>query len=113
MADRMTSGDGEKLRRIMIRVRRGPAWDGGSVREQPGWDEHAAFVDDLVDRGIMVMGGPFTDHSGSIQFYEGVSEEEARRIAQQDPWIANGVFVLEEVRSWNVIVDELATKRPK
>jgi uncharacterized protein YciI len=105
VARAVTCADGEKLRRIMIRVSAGPAWNGGAVREQPGWDEHAAFVDDLVDRGIMVMGGPFTDHSGAIQFYEGVSEDEARRIAEQDPWMANGVFVLEEVRSWNVIVD--------
>ena len=67
--------------------------------------EHADFVDDLVARGIMVMGGPFSDHSGSLSLYEGVTEQEARTIAERDPWVANGVFVLEEVRSWNVVVD--------
>ena len=101
----MTNGDGEKLRRVVVRFRAGPAWRDGSIREQLGWDEHADFVDDLVARGIMVMGGPFSDHSGGLTLYEGVSEDEARTIAERDPWVANGVVVLEEVRSWNVVVD--------
>ena len=107
----MSQGDGEKLRRVLVHFGAGPTWGEGSVREQPGWDEHAAFVDELVAQGIMVMGGPLSDHSGSLSLYEGVSVEEARRIAERDPWIDNGVFVLEEVREWSVIVDALAARR--
>jgi len=30
----------------------GPGWDPGRpIREQPGWDEHAAFMDGLVSDG--------------------------------------------------------------
>jgi hypothetical protein len=32
----------------------------GGTREQPFWDEHAAFIDQLVADGSILMGGPFS-----------------------------------------------------
>jgi uncharacterized protein len=93
----------------MVRFRAGPTWAGGSVREQPDWDAHAEFVDALVDRGTMVMGGPFSDNSGSMSLLEGVGADEARRILEDDPFMKNGVFVLEEIREWDVFVDQLSS----
>ena len=92
----------------MVRFRAGPTWTGGSIREQPDWDAHAEFVDALIERGTFVMGGPFTDNSGSMSLLEGVDADEARRILEDDPFMKNGVFVLEEIREWNVFVDELS-----
>ena len=92
----------------MVRFRAGPTWTSGSVREQPDWDAHAEFVDALIERGTFVMGGPFSDNSGSMSLLEGVDAEEARRILEDDPFMKNGVFVLEEIREWNVFVDELS-----
>ena len=97
--------------RVIIRFKAGPTWRSGSVREQPGWDEHADFVDALVERGIFVMGGPFADNSGSLTIWEGVDEVEARAIVADDPFLHNGVFVLEDVRAWDVFVDELSGAR--
>ena len=38
---------------------RGSAWDASRpMRQQPRWDEHAAFMDALVDSGVIVLGGP-------------------------------------------------------
>ena len=31
------------------------------TREQPLWDEHAAFIDRLVAEGFIWMGGPLVD----------------------------------------------------
>jgi uncharacterized protein YciI len=95
--------------RLMVRFRAGPTWTSGSVREQPDWDAHAEFVDALIERGTFVMGGPFSDNSGSMSLLEGVDAEEARRILEDDPFMKNGVFVLEEIREWNVFVDELSS----
>jgi uncharacterized protein YciI len=53
------------------------------------------------------MGGPFADNSGSMSLFEGVSADQARRIVAADPFVANGVFVLDDVREWDVFVDEL------
>jgi uncharacterized protein YciI len=99
-------------RRVIVRFRAGPTWEpGGPVREQPGWDAHAAFVDGLVDRGTVVMGGPYTDNSGTMMLLEGVDANEAARILADDPFIANGVFLLEEIREWTIFVDELTEAR--
>ena len=95
--------------RLMVRFRAGPTWSSGSVREQPGWDAHAEFVDALIERGTFVMGGPFSDNSGSMSLLEGIDADEARRILEGDPFMKNGVFVLEEIREWTVFVDELSS----
>jgi uncharacterized protein YciI len=94
--------------RLIVRFRAGPTWTSGSVREQPDWDAHAEFVDALIERGTFVMGGPFSDNSGSMSLLEGIDADEARRILEDDPFMKNGVFVLEEIREWNVFVDELS-----
>ena len=93
--------------RLMVRFRAGPTWSSGPVREQPDWDAHAEFVDALIERGTFVMGGPFSDNSGSMSLLEGIDADEARRILEDDPFMKNGVFVLEEIREWDVFVDEL------
>jgi uncharacterized protein YciI len=93
--------------RVIVRFRAGPAWKSGGVREQPDWDAHAEFVDDLVARGTFVMGGPFSDNSGSMSLLEGVTAAEAERLVADDPFMKNGVFVLDEIREWTIFVDEL------
>jgi len=99
-------------RRVIVRFRAGPTWEaGGAVREQPGWDAHAAFVDGLVERGTLVMGGPYSDTSGTMMLLEGVDADQAARILADDPFIANGVFLLEEIREWTIFVDELTGAR--
>ena len=97
-------------KRVVVVWRAGPTWTSGGVRDQPGWDEHAEFIDALVAEGTFVMGGPFADNSGSMSLLEGVSVDEARRIVADDPFVENGVFVLEDVREWDVFVDELSNR---
>jgi hypothetical protein len=44
--------------------RPGPAWVSGlGSRQQPGWDEHAAFMDGLYESGRVLIGGPYSDFS--------------------------------------------------
>jgi uncharacterized protein YciI len=93
--------------RVIVRFRAGPTWKSGGVREQPEWDAHAEFVDDLIERHIFVMGGPFSDDSGSMSLLEGVDAAEAEQLVADDPFMKNGVFVLDEIREWTIFVDEL------
>jgi hypothetical protein len=41
---------------------------------------------------------------------ENVTEDEARTLVLEDPFVVNGVFALEDVRAWNVYVDELTPR---
>jgi uncharacterized protein YciI len=97
----------EKRRRVFVRFSAGPTWTSGPPEDQPGWDEHNDYVDALVEQGLFVMGGPFSDYTGSMTLLEGVSTDEAKRVIEADPFVENGVFVLEDLREWTIYVDEL------
>jgi uncharacterized protein len=101
--------DRTRIVRVLVRISAGPTWTSGPPEAQPGWDEHAAFIDELIERGTMVMGGPFADYSGTLVMLENVTEDEARELFAEDPFVENGVFVVDDVRAWNVYVDELAS----
>src|ERR1044072_7837745 len=93
--------------RLVVRFRAGPTWTSGSVREQPDWDAHAVYVDDLIERGIFVMGGPFADDSGAHSLWGGAAGGAAPPRPHGAPFSHNGVFELVEIREWNIFVDEL------
>ena len=43
----------------IVRVERGGPWDWSKdMREQELWDEHARFMNGLVDAGFIILGGP-------------------------------------------------------
>jgi uncharacterized protein len=48
------------------------------TREQPLWDEHAAFIDQLVADGFILMGGPLVDEAGSLLIFNAEDENEVR-----------------------------------
>ncbi len=48
-------------------LRPGTLWDPDkTVREQPYWDDHARFMDSLFETGVVILGGPFADRTGSM-----------------------------------------------
>ena len=54
------------------------------------------------------MGGPVRDNSGSIAMHDGVDAEESKRIFLEDPFVASGVFALDEVLGGTMFVGELS-----
>ena len=46
-------------------------------REQRGWDEHAVFMDGLLDEGFVVLGGPIGDGERVMLVVEAADEEES------------------------------------
>ena len=52
----------------VVRLRRGGPWDWSrGMREQDGWDEHASFMDGLVDSGFILLGGPLKGDRDALQ----------------------------------------------
>jgi uncharacterized protein YciI len=85
---------------------KGPAWDHTRPRrEQVGWDEHAAFMDALVDDGFVVLGGPVGEGDGdnALLVVEADDEEEVRARLAGDPW-PEEVLTVESVRRWSVLL---------
>ncbi len=88
-----------------VTTAKGPNWqhDRG-MREQQSWDEHAALFDDLVERGVVLFGGPIggSDEDVALLAVEGADEPEIRSIFRADPWAASAVLRVKEVRPWTI-----------
>ena len=84
----------------------GPAWvEGKTVREQPYWTEHAAFMDPLFDNGMVVLGGPFADGTGSMVIVEAESEQEVADLFARDPFAVYDIFALNSLKQWQLFLD--------
>jgi uncharacterized protein YciI len=75
------------------------------TREQAFWDEHAAFIDNLVEEGFIVMGGPLVDEAGAMLIVRAESEEYIRETLRRDPWYENGILDLVSIKRWHIFID--------
>ena len=76
------------------------------TREQPFWDEHAAFIDRLVTEGSILMGGPLVDEGGALLIFNAEDENEVREKLKNDPWSKHGILKLESIKRWQIFIDK-------
>jgi uncharacterized protein YciI len=76
------------------------------TREQPFWDEHAVFIDQLVEQGFILMGGPLVDEGGSLLILNAKDENEAREKLKNDPWLQHGILRQQSIKHWQIFIDE-------
>jgi uncharacterized protein YciI len=76
------------------------------TREQPFWDEHAKFIDQLVDKGFILMGGPLEDEGGALLILNAQGENEVREKLKNDPRTTHGILKLESVKRWQIFIDQ-------
>jgi len=84
----------------------GPGWDSARpIREQDGWDEHAAFMDGLVDDGFIVVGGPLGPGDRTLHLVEAADERQIRARFGEDPWAAADLLRVGSVEPWALWLD--------
>ena len=89
----------------------GPSWVRGvPTRQQPFWDEHAAFVDRIFDQGRIVLAGPYADYSRALVIVKARDAEGAAAMFRDDPWEKAGILVPGEVIEWTVFLDSRPPK---
>jgi uncharacterized protein YciI len=94
--------------RYVVRLRRGGPWDWSrDMREQDGWDEHARFMDGLVDAGFILLGGPLAGDRDTLHIVEAESEEAIRARLAEDPWAANGMLTPASIERWTILLNGL------
>lgn len=84
----------------------GPAWDAAvGLREQVSFAEHAEFVDDLVDKGSIVFGGPVGEGDGdfAVLIFEAENAAEIEALLVDDPWPPEMLYTA-SIRRWNVVL---------
>lgn len=63
--------------------------------------QHLAYLDHLAKQGKIFAKGPFADGSGGMVVYIADSWEEAKQLAENDPYVTEGVRRL-ELREWKI-----------
>ena len=89
-----------------VRLIHGPGWDPlRPIREQPGWDAHAAFMDGLVDDGFLIIGGPIGDGAQTLHAVDAANENEVRARFAEDPWASAGLLRIGSIEPWALWLD--------
>jgi uncharacterized protein YciI len=85
---------------------RGPRWNPSvPMREQERWDDHAAFMDGLVDNGVIVLGGPIG--GGDRRFlliFDAESADAIEAGLEEDPWTPMGMLRIASIEPWEILL---------
>ena len=70
-------------------------------------DAHLALAWAAHARGELVLGGALADPAdGAVLLFRGESPDVARRFAESDPYVANGLVARWRVRRWVTVVGD-------
>jgi uncharacterized protein len=88
----------------LVRYTRGPAWQPGCARRaQPGWAEHAAYMNQLAAHGVVVLGGPVDDCEAgdAVLVVNAFDQAAALAMLAADPWFGT-VLTLDKLEPWTI-----------
>jgi uncharacterized protein len=89
-----------------VRLVHGPGWDPARpIRAQDGWDEHAAFMDGLVDDGFLILGGPVGNGEQTLHVIEAADEQDVTTRLARDPWARAGLLKVGVIEPWALWLD--------
>lgn len=74
------------------------------MRDQVQWPEHAAFLNQLVDEGFVVLGGPLGDGERVLLVVSAESEAAIRRRIDADPWTPLRLLPIARIEPWQVLL---------
>ena len=85
--------------------RSGPEWDASRpMEEQSNWPAHASYMDELVESGFVVIGGPLADEHRVVMAVEAASEDAVRAALARDPWSGTHL-VVDAIDPWTIRLD--------
>ena len=84
----------------------GPTWDDSrETRQQDGWTDHAAFMDQLVNEGFTVVGGPVGSGDYTAHLVHASDEQQIRTRFADDPWSSDGHLAVGSIALWSLWLD--------
>ena len=90
---------------LVVLRRDGAQWDSTRpLEEQSDWAAHAAFMDGLVDAGVIVLGGPLGDEHRVVHAVESESEATVRAALAHDPWSETHLRI-DTIDPWTIRLD--------
>jgi uncharacterized protein YciI len=83
----------------------GEGWVEGKSRiEQPGWTQHADFMNNLAASGFVVLGGPISD-TEALLLIDSPDKAEIRTVFTEDPWHKSKVLEIKEIQEWTILLE--------
>ena len=97
------------MKRFFVVLRsHGPAFvEAAPLEEQAGWEEHAAFMDALVEDGFVVLGGPLEGTRDALLVVHAADPDEIERRLAADPWCKSGLLVPKQISPWRIRLGSL------
>jgi len=93
------------LHLFAVRNQRGGPWDWSRpMREQEAWKEHAAFMNALVDDGLVLLGGPLEGGRDVLLIVAARSEAAVRDRLAEDPWQRTGMLTTTAIEGWTILL---------
>lgn len=90
---------------LVVLGRSGPRWDTARrLEEQSDWPAHASFMDELVETGFVVLGGPLADEHRVLLAVEAESGDAVRATLARDPW-SNTRLRIDTIEAWTIRLD--------
>ena len=88
----------------------GPNYDRSRHRrDQAAWAEHAAYMDELLAGGFVIMGGPLDDDEHVLLIVQAEDEDQVSQRLAGDPWRPMGILATKSLQRWDVWLDSRAT----
>ncbi len=73
----------------------------GQTRTEELIRAHVAHLEKLDEKGQLILAGPFMDAKGGMVIIKATSYDEAKTIAESDPFIKSGAETF-ELRTWEL-----------
>ena len=92
-----------------VTERQGANWDPSRARrEQDTWDEHASFMDGLVEDGFVVLGGPLGSGEEVLLIVRAGSGAEIEARLAADPWLPMEILRVAKIEPWEILLGDPA-----
>jgi uncharacterized protein YciI len=62
-------------------------------------------MDRLFENGTVIMGGPFSDGTGSLVIVEADDINEVSTLFANDPFVVHQIFALRSLKQWQLFLD--------
>ncbi|GAB4584737.1 YciI family protein [Nocardia sp. NPDC127526] len=66
--------------------------------------EHRAFLNNLVDQGIVLTSGPYTDGLGALILFQAPDAETVHKLLDEDPFQREGLVEARRVAEWQPVM---------
>lgn len=80
-------------------------------RRAPLREEHLRLANEALSRGELLLAGAHQDadgaFDGAVFVFASDDHEVAKRFAEGDPYVKNGLVTRFRVRKWNVVIGKL------